>query len=253
MQSPDVPGQLLCPRCSDFQSTLHYYFEGDHPGRTLVFRLHQSRRQLDSSASTGCTLCGLFAEALDHGDAKLEPNKRKQQDVNDDVEGAGLLMEDDGPVSVTVHDLQAILGNGIGMFAVESNTMTADLWSEVTNASVMPDWAVGTQDSGAGSDQAFSTARKWLANCKASHRQCQTSSPGSEPSSRPEGLPTRLLYVGGAQQSSPKLVEGLNKLPPFASLSYCWGPLSAGWLRTTKVNLDEHSGNKKARTGIHMD
>ncbi|KXH50461.1 heterokaryon incompatibility protein [Colletotrichum nymphaeae SA-01] len=69
-----------------------------------------------------------------------------------------------------------------------------------------------------------------IRNCDETHPLCKPQSPT---------MPTRVIYVGNAEDTQVRLVETAQIHPtPYTALSYCWG--KSGNFVTTKVTIDDH-------------
>lgn len=88
------------------------------------------------------------------------------------------------------------------------------------------------------SERAFTQAKKWINECFSAHPFCADLRTGF--------IPTRLLEVGGKDDSRIRLVEMDNRPNiKWASLSYVWGGQQE--TRTTRTTLSKHL------EGIEMD
>lgn len=84
-----------------------------------------------------------------------------------------------------------------------------------------------------GSEACHSLAATWLKDCIENHPTCGV--PGPVP------LPTRVIDVGDANSSEPRLVETRGLHDNYVALSYCWGdPEIHPRMRTLKTNYDDH-------------
>lgn len=84
-----------------------------------------------------------------------------------------------------------------------------------------------------GSEACHSLAASWLKDCIENHPTCGV--PGPVP------LPTRVIDVGDANSSEPRLVESRGLHDNYVALSYCWGdPQVHPRMRTLKTNYDDH-------------
>lgn len=80
---------------------------------------------------------------------------------------------------------------------------------------------VPAHDEAVRSTRNFRQIREWLAHCNRHHPECW-SKPARDGSAF---LPSRLIDVGGTDESCLRLVTGTDRLPgeQYATLSYCWG------------------------------
>lgn len=84
-----------------------------------------------------------------------------------------------------------------------------------------------------GSEACHSLAASWLKDCIENHPTCGV--PGPVP------LPTRVIDVGDANSTEPRLVESRSLHDNYVALSYCWGdPEIHPRMRTLKTNYDDH-------------
>ena len=88
------------------------------------------------------------------------------------------------------------------------------------------------------SDDTISLAKKWIAECSSTHKQCKT------PSTNKRWYPTRLVDCGVLGDSEPlcRLIETRATIldGPYLTLSHCWG--LAKCLQLTADNYDELLG-----------
>lgn len=83
------------------------------------------------------------------------------------------------------------------------------------------------------SDASFSLASSWIRSCLHSHTICQATP------LFPRVLPSRLVFIGSTDLHIPANVQpmaGLSTIPPYLTLSHCWGGVHS--LRLTTENIE---------------
>ncbi|KAI1742769.1 heterokaryon incompatibility protein-domain-containing protein [Xylaria scruposa] len=251
-----VPGS--CDRCMEFQFQLDYFWESKNvPGHDFDFQLYGDRNQVENSASGGCPLCSLAADALESCEGKndaVNPSSklsRHEAVVHKRVLRFRNTQKDDPQIKDAIKDSAIYLGVQQA-FLVRDSGLSPFTFS-VQCGSLLKILHLGRFDAesaipipqtpnerllGTGSARAFWAARKWLQNCKhaSAHSACQEAhrlARGTEYSG-----PSRLLHVGD-HKTEPYLVECYDTHVDYVALSYCWGT-SDGNLKTTRGNIEKH-------------
>lgn len=211
----------LCSQCSKFEYAMSYLCG---TGESFEFQLHRTQRHLANSASGGCPLCGLAADALAVG-----------PDTVSGVQTPAATDQLDRELAVyfELRMYKAKPTDACKIF-VKCGERTADLNFNYLDDSVMASMQIPDNlVLGTGSPKALLTAREWLHSCKSSskHSACQEAYQVSTQ------FPARILYIAG-RDCEPFLIEGQGIQAPYCALSYCWGT-SSGFC-TTRANLTEH-------------
>ncbi|CAF3563773.1 unnamed protein product [Fusarium graminearum] len=218
---------IICTSCQNFQSEARVIFEvenyftfdfdenREHLGFT--FDLHPSRRQLIDSASNGCAICAIIADALD--DHERNPRTAFQPfDTEFGPESDSVKLQPARYWSLNCIKVSCSeLGTEIPLF---------DVYDSLTSS-----FEDGHQmDNSTGSSSAMIMAKNWIRICQENHTECQEL---EKKRHRKSILPRRLLRVG-TSEIQPRIVH-VQDTVPYCALSYCWG--SKDFFTTTRDNL----------------
>lgn len=161
--------------------------------------------------SSDCDECRLMWEAL-----------QRFQSTFDDQSLVHVEMALDRPVLVRYQGLDRLTIELFVRHLDASNESSGQLIGSVKEVSPF-----------SGSEACHSLAASWLKDCIENHPTCGV--PGPVP------LPTRVINVGDASSSEPRLVESRGLHDNYVALSYCWGdPEIHPRMRTLKTNYDDH-------------
>ncbi|KAI1424336.1 heterokaryon incompatibility protein-domain-containing protein [Xylaria sp. FL1777] len=213
-----------CDRCMEFQTHLEYFWESkNNKCNHFDFQLYGDRSQLENSASGGCPLCSLAADAL-------ESCEEKNDTINPSSRLLGqkrILLTPSGVFYPSKFSVK------FGRVKILLELSPFDAESAIPVPQTHNDRYLGT-----GSPRAFWTARNWLQRCKhtPAHSACQEAHRLARGTKYPG--PSRLLHVGD-HKTEPCLVDCYDPQVDYVALSYCWGT-SGGNLKTTHGNIEEH-------------
>ncbi|OBS25151.1 hypothetical protein FPOA_05686 [Fusarium poae] len=212
-----------CSSCQGFQLAVRRIYESE---AHFSFDLHPTRQHLIDSASNGCPICAIIADALDH----RERNPRSPN------QGFGRQV---GPKSDSVQ-LQPVMSdtnlNCIPVFCGELDIII-DVFP--TDDSFVASGDIYQTDTSTGSASAMIMAKTWHRICRENHAECQEA---FDKRPRKDIMPRRLLQVG-TSQTEPRIVHSPNNVP-YCALSYCWG--AKDFFITKRDNLAQNM------TGIPM-
>ncbi|KAK2595484.1 hypothetical protein QQS21_006824 [Conoideocrella luteorostrata] len=236
----------LCNRCKLLLTPSYYDSAWEeklsNDNELDIVPLVISTEELALSAAT-CGLCELFLSGLLHS---LE---------NEELHGQNALSADSIQIKSKIESRKSSFPEkrsdglalvGFNLTAVVSATDTplkrtvrlhTENWSDDENVA----FRIGGRPRllGPGSDGAFVLLQKWLGVCRQDHALCdETISRRALQSSRPAGLPPRLLDVS---HETVRLVENRGLKGHYVALSYCWGASSRPPLKTTRMNLQSHT------------
>ena len=186
----------LCSQCRTFQSQAGNAFKEQN---ALHFQLHADQSTLNVSASRGCRLCGIIADALGE---QLHFAQRHGQVTEGIVDSPIFLemthREDNGQdpsisISASCGELSAVMS--LGYVRELSLSFAAD---------------DGEPDASTESSNAMRTAKQWLQTCREddAHSACRQRQQGD--------MPRRLVHIGG----QPRIVDG-QQAKSYCALSYC--------------------------------
>ncbi|KAF5237983.1 hypothetical protein FAUST_5789 [Fusarium austroamericanum] len=216
-----------CTSCQEFQSDIRVIFETEdyftldfsETRRDLgfTFNLHPSRQHLIDSASNGCAICAIIADALD--DQERNPRQacesfdRKFGPKSDSVKLQPARFGSLNRIKVSCGEL----GTEIRLFHVYDS-----LTSSFEDSYQM--------DTSTGSSSAMVMAKNWIRICQENHTECQELQKKRQ---RKAILPRRLLHIGSSE-IQPRIIH-IQDTVPYCALSYCWG--SKDFFTTTRDNL----------------
>ncbi|EKJ73217.1 hypothetical protein FPSE_06641 [Fusarium pseudograminearum CS3096] len=216
-----------CTSCQDFQFEArvifeiedYFTFDVDKNEQQLgfTFDLHPSRQHLIDSASNGCAICAIIADALDDH----ERNPRPAFEPFD---------SEFGPKSNSVK-LQPARSWSLDCIKVSCD----ELGTEIRLFQVYDSLTSSFEDSyrmdtSTGSSSAMVMAKNWIRICQEHHTECQEV---QQMRQRKGILPRRLLHIG-TSEIQPQIVH-VQDTVPYCALSYCWGVKD--FFTTTRDNL----------------
>lgn len=242
-QSPVVPDRL-CSFCKSLLRQNNYFDIASDKANTQArpnrgFSVYENRFEycsdarkfFQSAAENECHLCAILADHIfaHYGDEqaeeliqKLRSGEPKQLHAvayglsyqpqqgcrRFDVQIWAHPVGDGEALSVTqVHRHLKSYSSTAGK--CRSLLEREDEWPEEANYR----WSRST-----GSDEAFLLIQKWLDSCTSTHKKCGMSISAMKP--------TRLLDVEAVGTEDIRMVPGEStKNEPYATLSYCWGPI----------------------------
>ncbi|RGP74677.1 heterokaryon incompatibility [Fusarium sporotrichioides] len=193
----------ICASCQDFQLGFKSVYETEN---RFSFDLHPSRKHLIDSASNGCSICAMIADALDH----------RESDPRSSNQGFGRQV---GPKSDAVRLQPAMSGVDLHCMPVFCGELDTIIEVFRINDSLISAFENDYQmDTNTGSSSAMVTARKWIRICQENHSECQEAHINRQ---RKDIMPRRLLQVG-TSDTHVRIVS-VKDTVPYCALSYCWG------------------------------
>ena len=216
----------MCHACHEFQRGAASIFDSNSQ---FKFKLHESRQQLNDSASEGCPLCSVIADLLDRKESRPQENVHGDEapaHVTSPAVSLTLDLDEPGSPDLLSAELSVVCGE---IQARKSISFKEDLSFPTIGDNAK-------HDTDTGSTSATQTVKTWLDESKGSEHEYCTANAAAKEMAAQDG-PRRLIRVG-TESELPRLIDCQGSQLRYCALSYDRGNQET--CITTRANKSQH-------------